>query len=248
VDTENEANERGQGSYGSGSDEEEIVASETTADQDYYEEDEELEDDKEEKPEDGLEEFTGDGGSDEYVDYEEGSGDGQGFNRGTPQLKEEELDMVADATLEILREILTYFDAGDANIDEYEGDEQELIFDIVGDNLAILIGRHGSTLDALQYLISMLVAKRIGFRYPIVVDVEGYVHRRKQKLISLAKSAAARAIRQNRDVRLRPMNPYERRIIHMSLKDDKRISTLSEGQEPNRQVVITVSRHTAPKY
>jgi len=248
MDTENDANERGQESNGTCSFEEEGASDAATTDQDSYENNEELEEDNEEIAEDGSLGFTEDGESDEFVNDEGETNDGQDYDRGTPQLKEEELDMVADTTLDILREILAYFDAEDATIDEYEGDEQELIFDIVGDSLAILIGRHGSTLDALQYLVSMLVAKRVGFRYPIVVDVEGYVHRRKQKLISLAKSAAARAIRQNRDVRLRPMNPYERRIIHMSLKDDKRITTLSEGQEPNRQVVIAVSRRGSQRY
>ena len=161
-------------------------------------------------------------------------------NRAIPELSEQELDEVADISIEVIRDLLVYFNAQDAEVDEYEGDEGELIFDIIGENLAVLIGRHGATLDALQYLVSALVSRRLGYRYPVVVDIEGYVHRRKQKLISLAKSSAARAIRQHRDVRLRPMNPYERRIIHVALKNDRRIKTVSEGKDPNRQIVITV--------
>ena len=156
----------------------------------------------------------------------------------TETLTEEELDEIADTAIEMLKEVLEYFGAGEATVDEYEGEEGELILDIVGGNLAVLIGRHGKTLDSLQFLISSMVNKKVGQRYPIIIDIEGYKHRRRQKLESLAKSSAARAIRQRTDVRLRPMTPYERRIIHMVLKDDNRIITKSEGTEPNRQVVI----------
>ena len=155
-------------------------------------------------------------------------------------LSEEELDSLADNAMEVLRSVLVYFNAADVEIDEYEGEEGELILDVVGENLAVLIGRHGRTLDALQFVVSSIVNKRVGFRYPLVIDIEGYKQRRRQKLESVAKSSAARAIRQKRDVRLRPMTPYERRIIHVALKDDPRIATSSEGKEPNRQVIIKV--------
>jgi spoIIIJ-associated protein len=155
-------------------------------------------------------------------------------------LTDEELDQIADAALETIRNILKYFEAEDAPIDEFEGDEGELLFDIGSDNLAVLIGRHGKTLDALQFLVSSIVSKKSGLRHPIVVDIEGYKHRRRQKLESLAKSSAARAIRQKSDVRLRPMSPYERRLIHIVLRNDARVTTFSEGKEPNRQIVIRV--------
>lgn len=154
------------------------------------------------------------------------------------ELSEEDLDRVADAAIETIRGILVYFDADGVTIDEYEGDNGEIILDIIGDNLAILIGRHGKTLDALQFLTSSIVNRKMGFRFPIVVDVEGYKHRRKQKLESLAKASATRAVRQGGEVKLRPMTPYERRIIHITLKEDKRVTTSSEGEEPNRFVVI----------
>ncbi|MDR2196962.1 MAG: KH domain-containing protein [Coriobacteriales bacterium] len=153
-------------------------------------------------------------------------------------LTDEELDAIADAAIEAINRLLPWFGVENATIEEYEGDEGELIFDIVGENLAILIGRHGRTLDAFQFVVSSMVAKRIGFRHPLQVDVEGYKHRRKQKLVTIAKSSAARALRQKREVRLRPMTPYERRIVHIALRDDPRVSTTSEGVEPNRQVVI----------
>jgi spoIIIJ-associated protein len=160
------------------------------------------------------------------------------FNEAAVELSEEELDIIADNAIEVTRGFLAYFGLEDAEIDEYEGDEGELIFDIVGDNLAVLIGRHGKTLDSFQFLVSSIVGKRTGYRHPVIIDVEGYKHRRKQKLVSIAKSSAARAIRQKHAVDLRPMSPYERRIIHVALKNDKRIVTSSEGAEPSRYVVI----------
>ena len=163
---------------------------------------------------------------------------GRRFNQGQPDLSEEELDAVADTAIEIIREMLYYFEAETAEIEEYEGDERELIFDVVGDNLGALIGRYGKNLEALQLLVSAMVSRRMGYHYPIVIDVEGYVNRRKQKLISLAKSSAARAIKTKRSVRLRPMTPYERRVVHMALMSDQRVRTESEGSDPNRQVVI----------
>lgn len=159
-------------------------------------------------------------------------------NQPEQDLSEEELDAIADIAIEVIRELLVHFDAEKAEIEEYEGDEMELIFDIIGSNLAVLIGRHGRTLEAMQYLVSAIVSKRSGTHYPVVVDIEGYVNRRKQKLVSIAKSSAARAIRQRKSVKLRPMSPYERRIIHMALRNESRVRTESEGTDPNRQVVI----------
>jgi spoIIIJ-associated protein len=154
------------------------------------------------------------------------------------QLSGEELDRVADAAIETLREILFYFDAADVDIDEYEGEDNELILDAVGDNLAVLIGRYGKTLDALQFLVAAIVNKKIGFRYPVVVDIEGYRNRRRQKLETMAKSAAARCIRSKSVVKLRPMTPYDRRIIHIILRNENRVFTESEGEEPNRYVLV----------
>lgn len=158
-----------------------------------------------------------------------------------PELTDEELDYIADTAIETLRGILDFFDAGDAPIDEYEGEDGELILDVMGEDLAVLIGRYGKTLDALQFLVASIVNKTIGFRYPIVVDIKGYRHRRRQKLETVAKSSAARCIRSKTDVRLRPMTPYERRIIHIILRNEHRVFTESEGEEPNRYVVVKIN-------
>jgi spoIIIJ-associated protein len=157
----------------------------------------------------------------------------------TQSLTEEELDKVADASVEALQTILTSFGVEGSSIEEYEGDEGEIILDVVGGDLAVLIGRHGRTLDALQALVSAITSRRLGFRYPIVVDVEGYRHRRRQKLEDIARRSADRAARQHTAVRLRPMTAYERRVVHVILRDDRRVVTQSEGEDPFRMVVIS---------
>ncbi len=151
---------------------------------------------------------------------------------------DEMLDSIADTAIEVLQNILKYFNVGEVTIDEYDGDEGELILDITGDDLAILIGRHGRTLDALQFLVSAITMKTIGFRYPLVIDVEGYKSRQREKLESIARSSAHKAIHQHREIKLRPMTPYERRIVHIALRDDDRVETISEGEGPGRHIVI----------
>lgn len=155
-------------------------------------------------------------------------------------LTDEDLDTIADLALSIVRDILVHFDADNSPIDEYEGDEGELILDITAPDLAVLIGRHGRTLESLQTLVSLLVSRKLGFRYPVAVDVEGYKSRRHDKVISMAKSAASRAVSQNRTVNLPPMTAYERRLVHIALREDDRVDTHSEGADPERRVVITV--------
>lgn len=154
------------------------------------------------------------------------------------ELSESDLDAIADSAIAVIRDILKHFDVGEVTIDEYEGDEGELILDITGDDLAVLIGRHGKTLDALQFLVSAITVRTIGFRYPVIVDVEGYKTRQREKLEALARSAAVKAVKQGRSVKLRPMTPYERRIVHIALRDDPRVETASEGEGSARHVVV----------
>lgn len=155
-------------------------------------------------------------------------------------LTESELDSVADLAISILRSLLSFFDAADSPIDEYEGDEGELILDVTAPDLAVLIGRHGRTLESLQTIFSLLVSRKLGFRYPVVVDVEGYKARRHDKVVKMANSAAARAVQQHRSVNLPPMTAYERRIVHITLRDNPKVDTHSEGVDPDRHVVITL--------
>lgn len=154
------------------------------------------------------------------------------------EVTEEELDAIADTAIAALQGILKYFNVGEVTIDEYEGDEGELILDITGDDLAILIGRHGRTLDALQFVVSAITVRSMGFRYPVIVDVEGYKSRQREKLESIARSTANKAASQHRSVKMRPMTPYERRIVHIALRDDNRVDTASEGEGSARHVVV----------
>lgn len=155
------------------------------------------------------------------------------------QYSEEEVDRIADTAIEAIQDILKYFNVGEVTIEEYEGDEGELILDITGDDLAVLIGRHGRTLDSLQFLISSITSRIVGHRYPIVVDVEGYKARQRQKIEDIALNAADKAVDQDRSIKLRPMTPYERRIVHIALRGDDRVETVSEGEGRARRVVVS---------
>lgn len=154
------------------------------------------------------------------------------------ELTEEETDKVADVAVEYLRELLGFFGETSCSIDEYDGDNGELILDVNGGDLAVLIGRHGRALDALQLVLSSLMSSTLKFYYPIVVDIESYKSRRKSKVQGLARAAAAKARKQGR-VAMAPMNAYERRLVHLALHDDDSVTTHSEGEDPNRRVVIT---------
>ena len=154
------------------------------------------------------------------------------------ELTDDETDKVADVAVEYLRELLGFFGETQCSIDEYDGDNGELILDVNGGDLAVLIGRHGRTLDSLQMVLSSLMSSRLKFYYPIVVDIESYKSRRKSKVQGLARTAASKARKQGR-VAMAPMNAYERRLVHLALVDDDTVTTHSEGEDPNRRVVIT---------
>ncbi len=108
-----------------------------------------------------------------------------------------------------------------------------------GDDLGILIGRRGETLDSLQYLVNLIVGKKCGQKYRIILDVEGYRKRREQTLINLAHRLSETVKRTGHNIVLEPMNPHERRIIHTALQNDQKVRTFSEGEEPYRKVIIT---------
>lgn len=156
-------------------------------------------------------------------------------------LTDDQIDAIADEAIATVTKIAEFCGAKNIEIEEYEGDEGEVILDIVGDDLAFLIGRHGRTIDALQTVTSAIVTKRMGIRYPVTVDVEGYRHRRKQKVIEIAQKAAERAKRSGRPVALRPMSPQERRIVHIALREIQGVTSSSEGSGDNRHVVVVVT-------
>ncbi len=178
------------------------------------------------------------GGDDDVIEQEDEPVPAELLAEDTRELSDDELDQVADTAVSSLKSILGTFGIEDSTIEEYEGDDGEIILDVVGGDLAILIGRHGRTLDALQTLVSAITSRELGFRHPVIVDVEGYRHRRRQKLEDIARRSADRAARQHVPVRLRPMTAYERRVVHVALRDDRRVTTQSEGEDPFRVVVV----------
>lgn len=123
-------------------------------------------------------------------------------------------------------------------VDESKTDEEQIYYNINGPDLGIIIGHRGKTLDAIQYLTSLVVNKHSDRYWRILLDAEGYRLRREETLEKLARRLADKAIATGRKVVLEPMPPHERRIIHMALREDKRISTYSEGKEPFRRVLI----------
>lgn len=210
-------------------------------DEAVFSSDDEAEADDEEATFDSDDEVEADDGDVDFGGDDEAETDGDDeveADGDDEPLSDEELDKIADTAIAALEDILKYFNLGEVTIDEYEGDEGELILDITGEDLAVLIGRHGKTLDALQFLISSITARTMGFRYPVVVDVEGYKGRQRQKLENLAFSSAKRALSQGRSVKMRPMTPYERRIVHIALRGFEGVSTASEGEGSGRRVVV----------
>lgn len=113
------------------------------------------------------------------------------------------------------------------------------VYGLVGDNLGILIGKHGQTLDSLQYLANLAANRGAdGERVRVILDIENYRARREETLVRLAGHLAEKACRIGQEVHLEPMNRHERKIIHMALQDNRRVSTFSAGDEPRRYVVI----------
>ena len=127
----------------------------------------------------------------------------------------------------------------DVNYDE-AGKSMDI--ELSGDEMGVLIGKRGQTLDSLQYLVSLVVNREVEEYIRVKVDTENYRQRRRETLENLAKNIAYKVKKTRRPVSLEPMNPYERRIIHSTLQNDKYISTHSEGDEPFRRVVITYKR------
>ena len=124
----------------------------------------------------------------------------------------------------------------------YDEEQKTMDVDLSGEEMGVLIGKRGQTLDSLQYLVSLVVNKESEEYIRVKVDTENYRQRRKDTLENLAKNIAYKVKRTKRPVSLEPMNPYERRIIHSALQNDRYVTTHSEGEEPFRHVVVTLKK------
>jgi spoIIIJ-associated protein len=122
--------------------------------------------------------------------------------------------------------------------------DKTLSIDLKGQNIGVLIGKHGQTLDSLQYLTNLVVNKNKENYVSVLIDTENYRAKRKETLEALARNMAKKVRQTKRPVRLEPMSPSERRVIHAALQGEKQISTFSEGVEPFRNVVISFKRET----
>ena len=125
---------------------------------------------------------------------------------------------------------------------EFDETENVLSINLEGPEMGILIGKRGQPLDALQYIISLAVNKKSESYIRVKLDTENYRARRKETLENLAKNIAFKVKRSKRSFALEPMNPYERRIIHATLQNDKYVSTKSEGEEPYRKVIVYLKK------
>lgn len=123
---------------------------------------------------------------------------------------------------------------------EVAEDEEAISVTVKGDDIGIIIGRRGETLDSLQYLTSLVVNKGEEIYKRVVIDTENYRKKREDTLIKLANRLAERVVKYKKTITLEPMNPYERRIIHSSLQNNTHVETYSVGDEPNRKVVIAL--------
>ena len=122
-------------------------------------------------------------------------------------------------------------------------DEKNIDVELKGDEMGVLIGKRGQTLDSLQYLTNLAVGKQVNEFVKVKIDTEDYRKRRRETLENLARNIAYKVKRTKRPVSLEPMNPFERRVIHSALQNDRYVSTHSEGEEPYRHVVVTLKRN-----
>ena len=159
-----------------------------------------------------------------------------------PQLTDEKIAEIKKAAHDFLVGVFKTMDMDVEISEEYQKETGILTVNMEGEDMGVLIGKRGQTLDSLQYLVSLVVNKDIDGYIHVKADTENYRERRKKTLENLAKNIAFKVKRTRQPVALEPMNPYERRIIHSALQDEKFITTYSEGEEPYRKVVVALKK------
>ncbi len=157
-------------------------------------------------------------------------------------IRAKKMDTIDDKACEFLNSVFHAMGISVEIDTKLNEEDKELEVNLSGDEMGILIGKRGQTLDSLQYLLSLVVNKESNDYLRVKLDTENYRERRKETLETLAKNIAYKVKRTRRSVSLEPMNPYERRIIHSALQNDKYVFTRSEGEEPFRHVVIALKR------
>lgn len=178
----------------------------------------------------------------EYEVLEEGSTGFLGFNAKPAVILARVKATVEDKAKDFLNDVFAAMNMTVVVDVAYDEEQKHLDVDLSGDEMGVLIGKRGQTLDSLQYLVSLVVNKESEDYIRVKVDTENYRKRRKETLEGLAKNIAYKVKRTRRPLSLEPMNPYERRIIHSALQNDKYVTTHSEGEEPFRHVVVTLKK------
>lgn len=181
----------------------------------------------------------------EYEVIEEGSAGFLGFNSKKAIIKVKEKVIVETKEEKVLNFLNEVFHAMKLEVSvlvKYHEEEKTIDVDLSGEEMGVLIGKRGQTLDSIQYLVSLVVNKNNDDYIRVKVDTENYRQRRKDTLENLAKNISYKVKRTKKSVSLEPMNPYERRIIHSALQNDKYVTTHSEGEEPFRRVVVSLKR------
>ena len=178
----------------------------------------------------------------EYDVVEEGSSGLLGFNAKPAVILARVRETVEDRARIFLNDVFAAMNMTVAVDVAYDEESGQMDIDLSGDEMGVLIGKRGQTLDSLQYLVSLVVNKGSEDYIRVKVDTENYRKRRKDTLENLAKNIAYKVKRTRRPVSLEPMNPYERRIIHSALQNDRYVTTHSEGEEPFRHVVVTLKK------
>jgi spoIIIJ-associated protein len=179
----------------------------------------------------------------EYEVVEEGTSGFLGIGAKPAIIKARVKSSVEDTAKDFLRDVFEAMNLTVVVNVEYDEVENTMNIDLNGDEMGVLIGKRGQTLDSLQYLVSLVVNKNVDNYIRVKVDTENYRQRRKDTLENLAKNIAYKVKRTKRPVSLEPMNPYERRIIHSALQNDKYVTTYSEGDEPFRHVVVVLKKY-----
>ncbi|MCI9095945.1 MAG: protein jag [Lachnospiraceae bacterium] len=179
----------------------------------------------------------------DYIVVEEGSSGFLGIGSKPAVIKARvKCSSIPERAKEFLNEVFNAMNMVVTLDVKYDEENKNLNIDLSGDEMGILIGKRGQTLDSLQYLVSLVVNKGSEEYIRVKVDTEDYRKRRKETLENLAKNIAYKVKRTKRSVSLEPMNPYERRVIHSALQNDRYVTTHSEGEEPFRRVVVTLKR------
>ena len=179
----------------------------------------------------------------EYEVVDEGSSGFLGIGSKPAVIKARVKSSVEDIAKDFLKDVFEAMDLTVVVDVKYDEAENFMDIDLSGDEMGVLIGKRGQTLDSLQYLVSLVVNKNVENYIRVKVDTENYRQRRKETLENLAKNISYKVKRTKRPVSLEPMNPYERRIIHSALQNDKYVTTHSEGDEPFRHVVVVLKKY-----